>query len=181
MKQCNALFPEFHFHSCFLPFLNPMRKAKEGTQYKRSEIPAPVLWPVRGRTSSPMYKEMRFWGLLLNCPSVFPRTHGFGVPFVLYTHVHNLRCRLPSRENAQTWKGQRKILKARWANLWRNTSDGVLRGKISVSWAIRPVSYPTAAATRDAPLERVMGVKRLSHFYLLPHFFLACFSFSLPI
>ncbi len=124
-----------------------------------------------------MYKEIRFWGLLLNCPSVFPRTHGFGVPFVLYTHVHNLRCRLPSRENAQTWKGQRKILKARWANLWRNTSDGVLRGKISVSWAIRPVSYPTAAATRDAPLERVMRVKRLSHFLFASSLFFGLLLF----
>ncbi len=126
---------------------------------------------------------MRFVALFLNCPSVIPRAHGFGVPFVLYStlHVHNLRCRLPSRENARTWKGQRKILKARWANLWRNTSDDVLREKISVSWAILAVSYPTVAATHDAPLQRGMGVKRLTLFLFASFLFWPASLFRFPL
>lgn len=126
---------------------------------------------------------MRFLGL--NRPSSIPRSHRFGVSFVLYSklHVYNLHCRLPSRKNEQTWKGQRKILKARWANLWRNTSDDVLRGKILVSWAIRPVSYPTVPATHDAPLQRGMRERlREGRRDFLPSFkFLYFFSFLLPI
>lgn len=126
---------------------------------------------------------MRFLGLLLNCPSAIPISHWFGVLFVLYSklHVYNLHCQLPSHKNEQTWKGQRKILKARWANLWQNTSDDVLRGKILVSWAIQPVSYPTVPATHDAPLQRGMGERRLFRF-LFPSFLFSSASlfFLLP-
>lgn len=85
-------------------------------------------------------------------------------------------------KNEQTWKGQRKILKARWANLWQNTSDDVLRGKILVSWAIEPVSYPTVPATHDAPLQRGMGERRLLRF-LFPSFLFssACLFFGFPL
>lgn len=127
---------------------------------------------------------MRFLGLLLNCPSAIPISHWFGVLFVLYSklHVYNLHCQLPSHKNEQTWKGQRKILKARWANLWQNTSDDVLRGKILVSWAIQPVSYPTVPATHDAPLQRGMGERRLFRF-LFPSFLFSSASlfFCFPL
>lgn len=180
-----ALFPEFHFQSYFsaIPQSSENDNRQEhSTKEVRNEIPAPVLWPVRGRASSPLYKEMRFLGLLLNCPSAIPISHRFGVLFVLYSklHVYNLHCQLPSRKNEQTWKGQRKILKDRWANLWRNTSDNVLRGKILVSWAIQPVSYPTVPATHDAPLQRGMGERRLFRFLFASFLFSSTSLFLLP-
>ncbi len=83
---------------------------------------------------------------------------------------------------AQTWKGQRKILKARWANLWRNTSDGVLRGKISVSWAIRSRFVPNCGSYAWCPTWKGHGSKTsLSFFICFLTFFWACFSFSRPI